>query len=212
MVIKRLWFHLDAVTRIERRHVTTILHHYWKDEVFVQMIDILYDSVLKGSADRDVIEERKMLNIFAKPDSAGMWTNRHAELCRHQQHGQHLIHSAETTAIDLTETDRVGLHQLFEDHPVLTMFAGRHANGLDRTRNLRMAQHVIGRGRLLYPIRVEGGQLFHPINRLIHIPNLIGIHHQLSVRTDLLANQARSSHIIVEISPDFHFEMRPSLR
>jgi len=76
VVSKRLRFHLDAVTRIERRRVITMLHYYGKDEVFVQMIDVLNDSILKRSTDRDVIEERQMLNVFAKPDSARMRTNR----------------------------------------------------------------------------------------------------------------------------------------
>jgi len=35
VVIKRLWFHLDAVAGIERWHVTAILYHYRKDKMFV---------------------------------------------------------------------------------------------------------------------------------------------------------------------------------
>src|SRR5438132_14402098 len=119
------------------------------------MIHVLNASVLQRSAEREVIEERKMLNIFAKPDSARMRTNRHAELGRHQQHCQYLVYAPKTTAIDLAKANRVGLQQLFEYHAILTVFAGCYPDGCNRAGNLRMAQHVIGRGRLFNPVRIE---------------------------------------------------------
>ena len=46
IVIKRLRFHLNAVTRIQRRQVATVFHRHRINKMFVQMIDIFRDAIL----------------------------------------------------------------------------------------------------------------------------------------------------------------------
>src|SRR5881394_1119926 len=136
--IKRLGLHLDTVSRIERRHVTSIFHRYRINEMFVQVNDVLHDSIIERSAHGDVIKQRKMLDIFAKSDAARMRANRHPVFRRHENHCQYFIHSRETATVDLAKTDRIGLHQLFEDHSILTSLAGGHADWGDRFGYLRV--------------------------------------------------------------------------
>src|SRR5260370_26548948 len=60
-------------------------------------------------------------------------------------------------------------------------------------------------------MRLEHGQFFHPFDSLIHVPDLVGIHHQSPPRTDLFANNPRATDLVLKIPSDLHFEMGPAL-
>jgi len=107
--------------------------------MFVQMIDVFDDAIFEGRAYGNVIEERKVLNVFAQTDAAGVWTHRNSKLCRHQHYGQHFVHARETATIDLTEADRFGLEELFEDHTVLARLARGYADRRQRFGDLCVA-------------------------------------------------------------------------
>ena len=178
--------------------------------MLVQVIDVLQDTLIERRADADVIKDRQMLNILAQADAAGMRTDRHAELGRHQQHRQHLVDPAEPAGVDLAKADRIGLQQLLEDNPVLHMLAGRHADRRDGASDCRMAQHIVGAGRLLDPERVEGCQPGHVGDRLADIPDLVGIHHQGAIWPDLLADDLGATQVVVDIAADLHLDVHPA--
>src|SRR5882672_9832368 len=72
VVIKRISFHLNAVSRFERRQLVTVPDRSRKDKAFVKMIDVLDDSILRRGANRYVADQRKVLEIFAQAHAAGM--------------------------------------------------------------------------------------------------------------------------------------------
>src|SRR5262245_47389887 len=91
--------------------------------MIVQMIDKFDPTIIQQSANCDVVEDRQMLNVLAKPDSAGMRANWNAKFCRHQQHRNNLIHTRKPTAVYLAIIESLGLQELFEHYTVLTMLA-----------------------------------------------------------------------------------------
>ena len=140
-----------------------------------------------------------------------MRTHGNSKLRRHQENSKYFVDASQTTAIYLAEADRTCLQQLLEHHTVLAVFAGSHANGRNRARDGRVSQHVVRRSRLLDPKRTELRQLLHEADCFVNIPDLVGIHHQLALPPNLLANQTRATQVIRQIAPHFHLEMRPSL-
>src|SRR6266545_2050179 len=208
--VKRLGLHGNAVAGLLRRHVAAVLDPHRIKEVLVQVIDVFEDALIERRANADVIKDRQMLNILAQADTAGMRADRHAELGRHQQHRQHLVDPAEPAGVDLTKADRIGLQQLLEDNPVLHMLAGGHADRRDGASDCRVAQHIVGAGRLLDPQRVEGSQPGHVGDRLADIPDLVGIHHQDAIWPDLLADDLGATHVVVDIAADLHLDVRPA--
>src|SRR6266852_4615558 len=140
---KTVTFHLNAVSRVERRQIVTVPDRSRKDKVFVKMIDVFDDAILKRGANRYVVDQRKVLDIFAQANAAGMRAHGDAELCRHQHHRKHFVHAAEPAAIYLAKADGVGLQELFEDHSILAVFSGVDANWRDGLRDFRVAQNVI---------------------------------------------------------------------
>src|ERR1700729_3236545 len=107
-----------------------------------------------------------------------MRTYRDAEFRRQQQHREHLVETAETTGVDLAKIDRARLHQLLEDHTILTMLAGSDADRLDPAPNRRVTEDVIGTRWLLDPQRVELSERLHKSDRLVDVPGLIRVEHQ----------------------------------
>jgi hypothetical protein len=94
-------------------------------------------------------------------------------------------------ASTLATPDRVGLQQLLEDDPVRGDLAGgdparRAGQGL---RDAGVTEHVVGVGGLLDPVRVELDQPGHVGDRLVDVPDLVGVHHQQRVRADLGADE-----------------------
>ena len=73
-----------------------------------------------------------------------------------------------------------------------------------------MAKDVVRAGGLLNPPRVKCGQLPHLANGLIHVPNLIGIHHQLAIPADLFPQYGGSTHVIGQVAADLLFEVGPT--
>ena len=144
VVIKRCVFHLDAVPRIEGRQVASFLYLHRTHKMFMQMIDILCDSIFERRADCDVVEQRNVLHVFAEPYAAGVRTNRHAKFCGHQNHGQHFVDARQTATIDLAEADRISLQELLEDDAVLASFSRGHSNGGNCSGDLSVTEHIIG--------------------------------------------------------------------
>ena len=69
-----------------------------------------------------------MLDELAEPDPAGVRADRHAELRREQEDGDHLVDAAQAAAVDLAEADRLRLEELLEHDAVVHVLAGGHAD------------------------------------------------------------------------------------
>src|SRR5437868_12130504 len=126
-----LRMHRDAPARALRRDITAVANHDGVEEMLVEVLDVLENPVLERPADRDVIEQRDVLHVLAKADPAGVWTDRHAELGRQEEHRQHLVQAAQAACIQLAEADRLSLEQLLEDHAVLAVLTCRHLDRRD---------------------------------------------------------------------------------
>ena len=80
----------------------------------------------RRGVDRDVVEDREVLDVFAEADAARVGADRHAELRGHEQDRQHLVDPAHAAGVDLADADGVRLQELLEDDPVLAGLAGGH--------------------------------------------------------------------------------------
>src|SRR5947209_3921469 len=109
MCHKGFGIHFTTIARSGRRHIVSIANDHWIAKVLVQVIDIFDDTVLQRGTDRDVIEDRDMLHIFAETNAARMWTHRHAKFRGHQQNSQHLVDSTHAASINLAKADSIGL-------------------------------------------------------------------------------------------------------
>src|SRR4051812_47107015 len=118
-----------------------------------------------------------------------MRADRYAELGSHQQHREHFVHAAKPASIDLAEVDRIGLEELLEHDTVLAMLAGcdPDAEGAHGLGHLSVTEHVIWAQRLFDPPRLVFGKTLHVRDRLVHLPDLVGVHHQYAIPADLLS-------------------------
>ena len=76
------------------------------DEMFVQVAGIFAESILQRTADADVIDHGQVLHIFAKSDASCVRANRNVEFGGEEQNGKNFVHATDSTAIDLTDSDR----------------------------------------------------------------------------------------------------------
>src|SRR2546421_11378535 len=94
----RVWRHVAPTFDDDRVH-----------KIVVQVGHVLDNAVLQRAADRDVVEERKMLHIFRQANAAGVWTDRDAELGGHEENRQDLVYPTDAASIDLADANGVGL-------------------------------------------------------------------------------------------------------
>ena len=71
-----------------------------------------------------------------------------------------------------------------------------------------MAEHVVGARGLLDPPRLVHAQPAHRRDRLLDVPDLIGVHHQHAVRAERAANQPCAPVVGVEVGADLHLHVR----
>src|SRR5678815_2722885 len=114
ILFARCALNLAAVSGSRGRQIARSADDAWIHEVFVQVIDELGHAIVHPPRHAQKIKHREMLDQLAQPNAPGVWTNGNAELRRHQDNRQVLVHSTEAAAIDLTEVDRLRLQQLFE--------------------------------------------------------------------------------------------------
>src|SRR3569833_955945 len=143
------------------------------------MVDVFDDSSFHRSPAGDVIPHRQMLYLFAQPHASRVRANRNVELPGQQTDAKTLVDAAQTTGVDLTETDGIGLHELLKHDPVLAMLASCDPDPvrLECACNSGVAEDVVRACGLLNPIRFETRQLLHVVDRLVDLPYLIGIDH-----------------------------------
>src|SRR5882762_2213216 len=64
-----------AVTRRGGCQISSTRNIHRIDEMLVHMVDELAGAVVKGAANRNVVEDRKVLDVLAKANTAGMGTD-----------------------------------------------------------------------------------------------------------------------------------------
>src|SRR6266849_8461073 len=77
---ERVGLDLCAVPGRRRRHVAPALQAYRVHEVLVEVIDELASPVLERTADRDVVEDRQVLDVLAQAYAPGMRADRNPKL------------------------------------------------------------------------------------------------------------------------------------
>ena len=80
-------------------------------EVLVQVVNPLDDAVVERAADRDVVEHREVLDVFAQADAAGMRADGDAELGGEQDDRERLVDAADAAGVELADVDRLGLEE-----------------------------------------------------------------------------------------------------
>ena len=81
---------------------------------------------------------------------------------------------------------------------------------MNRAGDRQVPEDVVGVGRLLDEPGVKLGKLPDPLNRLRHIPDLIGVDHHPGFRPHLVAEDAAAAQIVLEIAADLDLEVRPA--
>src|SRR5207244_8532342 len=87
--------HLCRVARSLRREITAVPDPHRIDEVLVQMVDVLDHPTGQVAADRDVIEDRQVLDELAQAHAARVRADGDTEAGRQQQHRQHFVDAAQ---------------------------------------------------------------------------------------------------------------------
>src|SRR5439155_9471508 len=90
--------------------------------------------------------------------------------------------------------------------------AGGDLDGGDGGGDLGVPQDVVGAGRLLDEVRLELGQLLHPGDGLVDLPDLVGVGHQAPLVADLLADDARAPDVVLQVATDLDLEVLPAAR
>src|SRR5215510_7516436 len=137
--------------------------------MFMQMIDVFEDPVLKRTARADIIENCEMLHILAQSNPTRVWANGDTKFGGHQDDCQRFIDAPQAATVDLTEADRLCLEKLLENDPVMTMLSGRHSYRGNGFGDRSMTQDIVRTRRLFDPVRLKPLKLPNVRDRLRHI-------------------------------------------
>ena len=80
MRLQRIAFHGDAGSRRRGNLIAPAADHARGGEVLVQAIDVLDRPLLEAAADRDVVEDRGVLHVFAPAHATHVRADRDAEV------------------------------------------------------------------------------------------------------------------------------------
>src|SRR6185369_2512636 len=104
------------------------------------------------------------------------------------------------------------LQQLFEDDAVLRVLPGGDAHRPHAFPDRRMTEHVVRARWLFDPEEIEIRQRADTVDRFLDVPALIGVDHQLVLRSDLLTDESDAGTIVLNRRANFDLEVRPSFR
>src|SRR5260370_41847272 len=91
------------------------------------------------------------------------------------------------------------------------MLSGRYSNRRHLTADPSVAKDVIGIGGLLHPPRINLCERICSLDSFDHAPLLVGIHHQLVRRPNLLPHQTGTPEVVAGASTYFQLRAGPSL-
>src|SRR5579859_1948761 len=110
VLIERGIFHLDGVSRHQRRRVITTIDDFHRlHKMLVQVVDILANPALQAGIHRDVAKDGQVLNVLAQTHSPGMRADPHPELRGHEKDGQNLVNSSYPAGVHLKNGKGLGL-------------------------------------------------------------------------------------------------------
>ena len=180
--------------------------------MLVQVVDIFDHPALERAAHRDVVEQGKVLDVFTQADAAGMRTDRDARLGSQEEHRDRLVDPAQAAGVELPDGHRPGLQELLDHDPVVGVLTGGHPDpeGLEGPEDPGMTEDVVRAGRLLDEARSREGEVGHPIDRLVDVPDLVGVHHQDPVGSDLLADDGQAPDVVRTVATHLELELGPA--
>ncbi|MCY1226868.1 hypothetical protein D9M72_391180 [compost metagenome] len=147
-----------------------------------------------------------MLHVLAEPHAAGVRAHGQLVLRGHQHHCQNFVHAAEAARIDLHHVDGAAHDELLEHDAVLAHLARGHLHHRrDAFADLAVAFHVVGAGRLLDEPGLGKGELLHPVDGLVDLPDLVGVDHQMAVGPEHLARHGQAADVVLQVAP--HLEL-----
>ena len=144
-----------------------------------------------------MVEHRQVLDELAQPDASGMRVDDHAELGGEQQIGDVLVHARDPAGVDLHDVDRAVLKQLFEDDPVRHVLPRCHPYRGYPLAYARQSQDVVGVGRLLDPGDVELREKPDAVDRLVDVPDLVGVEGKADVIADRFAGEIAAAAVVL---------------
>ena len=91
------------------------------------------------------------------------------------------------------------------------MLPGGHldSHGGQSTANRRMPEHIVGRGGFFDPAQVETVELPHPVDRLRHIPHLVGVDGELHIVAEFFAHHFTPASIVGDGDTHLGLEAAP---
>ncbi len=164
------------------------------------------------AAHADVVDDRQVLDQLAQPDAAGVGQTGTPNSAAISSTARTSFTPPRRQASIWQIESAAGLEELLEHHPVVDVLAGRDADRRHGAGDRRVAEDVVGRGRLLDPVRIELGQPRHPGDRLVDAPALVGVHGHHPVGPDLLADDPRPAPVVLDVCPDLELERASSPR
>ena len=84
------FFHFDGKSRNGGCLVTALLQDTGGDKMFMQVIHVFNQAILQGPRNANVVKHGKVLDVFAKSDTACVGTDRDAKFFGHQDNSQDL--------------------------------------------------------------------------------------------------------------------------
>lgn len=191
--------------------------------------------------------------MFAQTHTPGMGTDRDTKLGGHQQYRENLTHTSETDGVNLADIDCFSLEKLLENNSIVSMFTSRDTDPirLESLSDGSMPEDIVWSSRLLdeprrrrsgrpshnwgssHTPRLNFGQAFGILDRLVHVPHLVRVNHQhCTCRSSVLslqswairvvgevlriindgANEFASSEVRLKVAPDFHLEVLETFR
>src|SRR4029077_14394515 len=200
-------FHLGAIARLRRRTITAADELDRILEVFVQVIEVLDDTIFGRSAYRKVIEHRKMLDELAQANSSCMWAYRNPKLRGQQQDRDVLVDPRNAGGVDLQNVDCLRLQKLLEHDSVVHDLSGCDLYWCDGLPDGSVPEDVVGAGRLFYPVGIVFGEFRHPVDRLFHAPLLVRIGSDADIGANRIASEAQTPLVLFQRSTNLQFDL-----
>src|ERR1700694_4121901 len=176
------------------------------NEVFVEVIDELDDSVLERGRDTEEVEDRQVLDVLAQAYSAGVGADGDVEFGGEEDDGEVLVDSGDGAGVELEDVDGVGLEKLLEDDAVLDVLAGGDADGSGFATHAGVAENVVGAGGLLHPPGVDGAELASAGDGFFDSPLLVGVDHEFVAPADLFTDNVAAAKVLCRVAAYFELE------
>ncbi|MNE78305.1 hypothetical protein D3C80_1746970 [compost metagenome] len=77
----------------------------------------------------------------------------------------------------------------------------------NRLTNLAVTGNIVRTGRLFNEEWIGEGQLVYPLNRLVNFPDLIGVNHQVAIRSDHFTRNGQTTNVVFQITANLHLDV-----